>query len=220
MTEEEWLSTASTRELIDSVKDLSRQRRLRLLSCALCRHYEGLIRHDRVRIALDRAERFADGELRDSTLDKWRHDVAKIENDTRRSHLPVADIYGAVELACGNSRIRSYSESWTYLVAFFLDHQKDRSGASQVEVVCRRLLRDIFGNPFRPVSFDPEWRTSTAVALAQQMYDSRDFSAMPILADALQDAGCENEEVLDHCRAADGVHVRGCWVVDLVLGKS
>jgi hypothetical protein len=43
---------------------------------------------------------------------------------------------------------------------------------------------------------------------------------MPILADALQDAGCDNEEVLDHCRAADGVHVRGCWVVDLVLGKS
>jgi hypothetical protein len=78
----------------------------------------------------------------------------------------------------------------------------------------------MFGNPFRPISFDPEWRTSTAVALAQQMYDSRDFNVMPILADALQDAGCENEDVLDHCRAADGVHVRGCWVVDLVLGKS
>jgi hypothetical protein len=83
-----------------------------------------------------------------------------------------------------------------------------------------KLVRDIFGNPFRPVSFDSDWRTSTAVALAQQMYDSRDFSVMPILADALQDAGCGNEDVLGHCRAADGVHVRGCWVVDLVLGKS
>src|SRR5207253_1637200 len=62
------------------------------------------------------------------------------------------------------------------------------------------LLRDIFGNPFRPVAFNPAWRTSTAVALAQQMYDSRDFGAMPILADALQDAGCTNDDVLNHCR--------------------
>jgi hypothetical protein len=81
------------------------------------------------------------------------------------------------------------------------------------------LLRDIFGNPFRPVAFDPAWRTSTAVALAEQMYDSRDFGAMPILADALQDAGCDSEDILNHCRAP-GDHVRGCWVVDLVLGKE
>ena len=52
-----------------------------------------------------------------------------------------------------------------------------------------------------------------------QMYDTRDFSAMPILADALQDAGCEKADVLDHCRG-DGPHVRGCWVVDLLLGKE
>jgi hypothetical protein len=58
------------------------------------------------------------------------------------------------------------------------------------------------------------------VAMAKGMYDSREFSAMPNLADALQDAGCDNDEVLDHCRAADDVHVRGCWIVDLVLGKS
>ncbi len=83
-----------------------------------------------------------------------------------------------------------------------------------------RLIRDIFGNPFRPVTFSPEWRTSTAVALAQQMYESRDFSAMPILADALQDAGCDNDDVLNHCRDEKQTHVRGCWVVDLVLGKG
>jgi hypothetical protein len=81
------------------------------------------------------------------------------------------------------------------------------------------LLRDIFGNPFRSLTFEPDWCTSTAVALAQQMYDSRDFSAMPILADALQDAGSDNVDILDHCRGP-GPHVRGCWVVDLVLGKS
>ncbi|HJZ55720.1 MAG TPA: hypothetical protein VKE74_12200 [Gemmataceae bacterium] len=77
----------------------------------------------------------------------------------------------------------------------------------------------MFGNPFRLAAFDPAWRTSTAVQLARQMYEAREFSAMPILADALQDAGCENAEILDHCRGS-GPHVRGCWVVDLVLGKS
>jgi hypothetical protein len=83
-----------------------------------------------------------------------------------------------------------------------------------------KITRDIVGNPFRPVTFKPEWRTSTAVAIARGMYESRDFSAMPILADALQDAGCENEDVLNHCRDEAQVHVRGCWVVDLVLGKE
>jgi hypothetical protein len=81
------------------------------------------------------------------------------------------------------------------------------------------LLRDIFGNPFRPVTFSSSWRTDTALTLARQMYDSREFSAMPILADALQDAGCDNDGILTHCRG-DGPHVRGCWVVDLVLGKE
>ena len=81
------------------------------------------------------------------------------------------------------------------------------------------LLRDIFGNPFRPVTFSPSWRTSTAASLASQMYESGDFGAMPILADALQDAGCDSADVLDHCRGPRP-HVRGCWVVDLVLGKE
>jgi hypothetical protein len=82
------------------------------------------------------------------------------------------------------------------------------------------LLRDIFGDPSRPVTFSPFWRTDTAVTLARQMYDARDFSAVPILADALQDAGCDSDDVLSHCREVGGTHVRGCWVVDLVLGKE
>jgi hypothetical protein len=82
-----------------------------------------------------------------------------------------------------------------------------------------KLLRDIFGNPFRPITFNPSWLTSTVTALARQMYDSRDFSAMPILADALQDSGCDNAEILEHCRGP-GPHVRGCWVVDKLLAKE
>ena len=61
------------------------------------------------------------------------------------------------------------------------------------------------------------WMLHTAVGGARQMYDTHDFSPMPILADALQDAGCDNEAVLSHCRGP-GPHARGCWVVDRVLG--
>ncbi|HEY1188637.1 MAG TPA: hypothetical protein VGE74_13370 [Gemmata sp.] len=81
-------------------------------------------------------------------------------------------------------------------------------------------MRDVFGNPFRPLTFAAVWRTDNAVALARQMYSSRDFSAMPILADALQDAGCDSGAILRHCRDPKQVHVCGCWVVDSVLGKA
>ncbi|VTU02814.1 Uncharacterized protein (Fragment) OS=uncultured bacterium PE=4 SV=1 [Gemmataceae bacterium] len=82
-----------------------------------------------------------------------------------------------------------------------------------------RMAEDIFGNPFRVVAIDPQWLTSDVLALARGIYDERAFDRMPILADALQDAGCDSADVLDHCRGP-GPHVRGCWVVDLVLGKG
>jgi hypothetical protein len=82
------------------------------------------------------------------------------------------------------------------------------------------LFREVHHNPFRKANFAKKWRTSTGVALAKQMYESRDFGAMPILADALQDAGCDSDDILSHCRDPKQVHVRGCWVVDLVLGKE
>ena len=81
------------------------------------------------------------------------------------------------------------------------------------------IIRDIFGNPFRAVTFDPTWRTLSVVRLAQTIYDERAFDKMPELADALERAGCRDEAILNHCREP-GEHVRGCWVVDLVLGKE
>jgi hypothetical protein len=83
----------------------------------------------------------------------------------------------------------------------------------------RLLLHDIFGNPFRPVTFDPGWQTSNVIDLARTIYEEKAFDHMPILADALMDAGCSNEEIIQHCRN-DGPHVRGCWVIDLILGKE
>lgn len=81
------------------------------------------------------------------------------------------------------------------------------------------LGRDIFGNPYRPRTIDPTWLTSTVVALAEGIYADRAFDRMPILADALQDAGCDNADILDHCQLP-GEHVRGCWVIDALLGKE
>jgi hypothetical protein len=81
------------------------------------------------------------------------------------------------------------------------------------------LLRDIFANPFRPIAFDRSWRSGAAVGIATSVYESGDFSALPILADALEEVGCTVPALLTHCRGP-GPHVRGCWVVDLVLGRG
>ncbi len=81
------------------------------------------------------------------------------------------------------------------------------------------LLNDILGDPFRPVALDPSWCTEAVVGLAAGIYADRAFDRLPVLADALDDAGCANADVLAHCRGP-GPHARGCWVVDLVLGKA
>lgn len=82
-----------------------------------------------------------------------------------------------------------------------------------------RFIKDIIANPFRVAAFDPTWRTAAVTALARGAYDGRAFDRLPVLADALQEAGCADEGILGHCRG-DGPHARGCWAVDLVLGKS
>ncbi|AMV24449.1 hypothetical protein VT84_08630 [Gemmata sp. SH-PL17] len=79
--------------------------------------------------------------------------------------------------------------------------------------------RELFPNPFVTLEWNPNWHTTTVRDLAQHIYSAREFGTMPILADALQDAGCDNECILGHCRA-NTPHVRGCWVLDALLGKS
>jgi hypothetical protein len=69
-------------------------------------------------------------------------------------------------------------------------------------------------------AIDPAWRTTDVVALARGIYEERAFDRMPIMADALQEAGCDNEDILAHCRDTNAPHARGCWVVDLVLEKQ
>lgn len=82
-----------------------------------------------------------------------------------------------------------------------------------------RVLRDIFGNPFRLVTIDSVWLPSTVMRHAESIYQERAFDQLPILADALEDAGCNNADILNHCRHP-GEHVRGCWVIDLLTGRE
>jgi hypothetical protein len=74
--------------------------------------------------------------------------------------------------------------------------------------------------PLDNVAFNPAWRTTDVMLLAQGIYGAKAFDRMLILADALQDAGCDNDDILSHCREASLAHVRGCWALDLVLGKE
>ena len=81
-------------------------------------------------------------------------------------------------------------------------------------------MREIFGNPFRPITFNAAWRTTDVMLLATGIYEEKAFDGTPILADALQDAGCDSDALLNHLRDANATHVRGCWALDLVLGRE
>jgi hypothetical protein len=93
-------------------------------------------------------------------------------------------------------------------------------GLEALEAV--ELLREIFGNPFRPVSVDPhwlDWNEHAAARMVRAIFDKRRFRDLPLLADILEEAGCDDAHVLEHCRTPV-VHVRGCWVVDVLLGRT
>ena len=215
------------------VNGFSSERRLRLFNAACSSQIVHLL-SEPAKAALDAQERFADGLCSKQLLDEL-HDLeyaATMEaypDGYTHSNAWYANQAASI---CSASSYLRYAESnlaesscW-YKAARYVaiglknlnsPHSQESDWRSKLELL--QFLRDIFGNPFRPVSFDREWRTSTVVAIAKAMYESRDFSPMPILGDALQDAGCDHEEILTHCRS-DGPHVKGCWVVDLVLGKE
>jgi hypothetical protein len=185
---------------------------------------------ERLKKALDNLELVADN----ARLDQQRIEARKLVAAFREEHYDevgkeeeisiAAELWGAaqkaiwnVAAACGDGAAAAFA--WADMGEFKTRQQRERK--NQV-----LLLQDIFGNPFRPVTFCPAWRSSTATKLAQTIYDDRimpsglfDNQRMGILADALEEAGCDNRDILEHCRNG-GEHVRGCWVVDLVLGKE
>jgi len=210
MTEEEWLDDDG--QLMMQVGPfIATERKLRLTALSLAR----LIPGSPSELPLDIVNTVEDATDSEITADHW----PQIRNQL---HDQFAICTGTGSRAV-DWAMQDLVERWSLAngpITFYLGFDEGSGGWWDMNSRVAKIIRDIFGNPFRPVAFNPAWRTSTAVAIAQGMYESRDFSAMPILADALQDAGCDHDDILTHCRDASGVHVRGCWVVDHVLGKA
>jgi hypothetical protein len=238
MTEAEWLACEDPKVMFDFLFDERGQsrrkrgrRRLRMFACACVRGIRPLLRHPGSREALYRAECYADGTSTDQELataaTAARRALAKenSSNDAAAWQAAEAARHLTVKRFDDGDRLSVRHAVTSAAVAWALDRVRSTPALiHDVEVTVRQAthaawLRDIFGNPFRHATLDPDWRTTTALQLAQGIYDSRDFTSMPILADALQDAGCENAGILNHCRE-NHPHVLGCWVVDLVLGKG
>ena len=207
MTEAEWLMSTDPSEMLWSLRSGSSERKQRLFAVACCHRVWDSLVEDLCRNAVEVAERLADG---NATLEEW-HDVmlpaAKTGWDEEGNNILAAPAAAACRSGLGYD-----ADIPAAIITTFSPH-RDEAGLQAA------LVRCIFGNPFRPVAFNPAWRTSDVVALARGIYDDRAFDRMPILADALQDAGCDNDDILNHCRAGTP-HARGCWVVDLVLGKA
>jgi hypothetical protein len=241
--EEIWFSGTELRATISFLKGKSHERKLKLFACACCRRINHLLIDDRSKRAIDVVEQFHEGRVTRQIYDNafqsaqdaymaLSRDVANDEAtpglSAYRSILRISRMFAAqsvmlcfgdgywevTQVCCGALRGQGTSD---------VDESESRSAGEKIEANEQSaqvgLLHDIFGNPFHPIAIDSEWLTSTVLQLARQTYDSRDFSILPILADALQDAGCENEEMLNHCRQQTE-HVRGCYVLDLLLGKK
>src|SRR5262249_30776145 len=218
MTEEEWRRESSIEPLMSAAFQHTSVRKVTLFACACCREVNREPAPEAVCKAIDITEQYRNGQVSRRTWRRAYQSVAsaRIELGQRYGSNPVGWDWYAVQAVC-----ELFADAGYLRIPRFLITARSLSPAKgkRLEACFCAILRDVFGNPFRLAAFAPAWRTSTAVQLARQMYEAREFSAMPILADALQDAGCENAEILDHCRGS-GPHVRGCWVVDLVLGKS
>jgi hypothetical protein len=201
-------------------------RKLRLFACACCRRVWHHLTDPRSRAAVEVAERHADGRATKEELEQagsaaYAAIVALlgVTSPPNRQDYPInlpdavwrtteispslADFRNTVRLVAGRTSVPGDGEG--------LKPQAD-------------LLRDIVGTPepFRRVRFDRRWplhNDRAARRLALTIYKESRFDLLPILGDALEDAGCAEADILDHCRGP-GPHVRGCWVVDLVLGFS
>jgi hypothetical protein len=205
VTEAEWLACADPQPMLAFLRGKASDRKLRLFAVACARAVWDLLEDERCRHAVAVGERYADrqateAELRAASETAWQAvDSCPAEaNYAAQSTVETSPYDGAVDGA------RHAAQDDMPL--------KDQCA----------LLRDIFGNPFRPAHTDPAWlawNDGTVVKVAQGIYDERAFERLPILADALEGAGCDDADVLGHLRQ-ECEHVRGCWPVDLILAKK
>ncbi|QEG32042.1 hypothetical protein GobsT_68920 [Gemmata obscuriglobus] len=214
MTEQQWLASASPVAMLHHLNADGNARKPLLYAIAVCLR-EPELKTEALHRWVELAERYLRGGVENCDLDDESFNADAEANVLAQFNQGQTKVqYAAIADALGCVWITANAE-------YDLDADDPPVPLEELEPVRRAnadLVRDIFGNPFRPVRFAPGWRTDTAIAIARQMYESRDFSAMPVLADALQDAGCDCADILAHCRDPQQVHVRGCWVADLVLG--
>jgi hypothetical protein len=223
LTEQEWLGSTDPQKMLGFLASTQSGRKLRLFAVECCRVIRPFIKDPHSRKALRMAERYADGEASSEKLRfAWQSARRAAQTAHRRRHDPTPqdDALWAVTLVVEQDFSRLiWLGGWVNRVLSRVSEPGLPTPPALDEVL---LLRCIFGNPFRPATIGPAvlaWNDHTVPKLAQAIFDERTFDRMPILADALEDAGCNDDEVLMHCREP-GPHVRGCWVVDLVLGKE
>ena len=239
MTEAEWLTATNVHVMANELRARDCLRALHYFALHGCRLAWPAVTDERSRAAVEVADMYLIGGAARAEFDTAVRAAHQAHQDARAEREALlAD--PSEQAAYYADRMRSTSASLaTHLVYHaaangyydgMFAHIRDALAfagiglkspeRTQLIYRMRLLLREVAGTPFRPVVFSPEWHTDTAVSLARGMYESRDFGAMPILADALQDVGCDSDDLLTHCRDPKQVHIRGCWVVDLLLGKA
>jgi hypothetical protein len=227
MTEQEWLACADVQAMLEFLLEKASARKLRLFAVACCRSVWHLLSDPASRNAVEVAERFAEGRASEEEL----ADAGEAANDAPWTAIRAGDPYGecvARAAVWATARDAGTAAGVTSNYARGCDQDKRRPDgryiATRPEEERRQvaLLRDLFGNPFRPRTVAPfvlAWNGGAVRRLAQGIDDERAFDRLPILADALADAGCDDEELIAHCRGEES-HARGCWAVDLILARD
>lgn len=230
MTESDWNSSADPQAMLSFLRNHEvSKRKLRLAAVVCCRRLEHLLTDSRSRDAIAVAEGYADDSVSEDVRVAAEQAVRVAIGLALQARQQSDDIPEMYSLAVRVANITVGPEenfgldAMKALVSGCSLAARDASaalgGRQSLTTEIAALLREIVGNPVPRVVFDDAWRTSDVLAMARGMYETRDFGALPIMADAIQDAGCEEVGILDHCRGP-GPHVRGCWVVDLVLNKT
>lgn len=231
MTEDDWLTgEASYQELLAEPDVTISSRKLQLFLCGCVRWVEGLLVDDRCRAAIEAAERFVDDQIPESALRRarrgaWEVGFLGVGGPADRAAYVAAEYpTSPILIALVTQHVRAALEqeaSWRIAQGQAI-HEGFHEVGKAARLVQEALFRDIVGNPFRPVVLDPTWLTwndGVAASLAHLIYHERRFDDLPILGDALEEAGCDIDPLLDHCHRG-GPHVRGCWVVDLCVGRT
>jgi hypothetical protein len=219
MTKAEWLTADDPVPMLEFLKGMASDRKLRLCAVACCRRAFAADVDEYARKIIGIAEAFADGLVKCEELREAGDSAHQHPFNTWRSEAPEVPL--CLRSVCRPSAFAALFTCRRY-VRMTVARRADRDSEERLTEDSAALvgdIRDIFGNPFRPVAFDPDWLTTDVRLLAEGIYAEKAFERMPVMADALQDAGCTSEELLAHLRS-DGPHVRGCWALDLVLDKE